>query len=180
MALVVGCATAFDIGTLSVTVGGNAMTKSTSTVEGTPYQTYIFTYANPPSGSQAIQVSWDSGGSDHRVLCGAVSFSGVNQSQIVDVSTVAYAGGGTIAPSLTTLTANAVLLGVVNDNGSGSYIGVPLSGQVVKVQNTDAGTNNYTLTISTRQATTTGSYSDSWNTFGGPTQESYIAIKPGP
>lgn len=177
--MMVGCATAFDVGTLSVTVGGNAMTKSTSTAEGTPYQTYIFYYPSPASGSQTIEVSWTSGGSDSRVLCGAVSYAGVSQSSPVEVSTGTYSGNGSITSTLTTLTANDALFGVLNDNGGSSQSGVPTAGQNV-IKFMPGSSNGFGLYISSRAATTAGSYSDSWTSHGGPVQESYIGIKRGP
>lgn len=177
--MVVGCATAFDVGTLSVTVGGNSMTKSTSTAEATPYQTYAFYYPNPSSGSQTIQVSWTSGGTDSRVLCGAVSFAGVNQAAPVEVSTGSYSGNGNVTATMTTLTANDALIGVVNDNGSSSQSGVPTAGQNV-IKFMPGSSNGFALYISYRAATTAGSYSDTWTSLGGPAQESYIGIKRGP
>lgn len=180
-AIIVGCATAFDVGTLAVTVGGNSMTRSTGTTDnGFPYQTQVFQYPNPPSGVQSISVSWTSGGSDHRVLCGALSYSGVSQASTIEVSTGAYSGNGDLTTTLTTITDDDVLIGVLNDNGSGTQTGSPTSGQTVQVYIGDVGVNNYSLYMSTRSVTTAGAYSDTWTGMGGPVQGSFVAIKPGP
>lgn len=181
-AIIVGCATAFDVGTLAVTVGGNSMTRSTGTLDssGLVYQTHVFKYANPSSGVQSISVSWTSGGSDHRVLCAAISYSGTNQASIIEVSTGAYSGNGDLTTTLTTLTDNDVLISVLNDNGAGTQTGSPTAGQTVQSYIGDVGVNNYSLYMSTRAVTTAGSYSDTWTGMGGPVQGSFVAIKPGP
>lgn len=175
----VGCATAFDVASISVTVGGNAMTKSSSTAEGTPYQTYSFYYVNPPSGSNTVQLSWTSGSTDSRLLCAAYSFSGTSQSTPIEVSTGSYSGNGSLTATLSTLTANDVLIGIVNDNGSSSQIGVPTGGQGI-IKYLPGSSNGFSLYVTSRTVTTAGSYSDTWTSLGGPAQQILFGIKRGP
>lgn len=178
--IMVGCSTAFDVGTVAATVGGNAMTRSTGTTDNSfPFQTHVFTYPNPSTGVNAISVSWTNGGSNSRMLCGSVSLAGVTASSPVEVSTGSYSGNGSVTATLTTVTDSDSLIGVVNDNGSSSQLGVPTAGQTA-ILYMPGTSNGFSLYISSRAAGTAGAHSDTWTSLGGPAQESYIAIKPGP
>lgn len=177
--LVVGCAYTAGRTITGVTIGGSALTQSTGTFEAAdPAGTFIFTYKNPPSGSQTLAVSWAGGSGDQGVDCGAISFSGVSQSNPIDVSTGSYTTGSTAAATLTTNGSNEYLIDILNDTGGG----INTAGGSQTAYNRVANISEGNMVVeSTQAATTAGTYSNSWSACDTHYHlQSMIAINPGP
>lgn len=164
-----------------VTVGGFTMTLSTSIFDatgGTNRAVQMFTYINPPSGSQSIVASFG-GGDSAGVECNALSFTGVNQSTPIDVSTANFhqPGGGSQAASLTTTIANDLILDVQCSDQDSSPI-VVAGGQTQQFQLKSAGGGNVTGS-SSKPAPTATSYTMTWTSIDTGIQAA-IAIRPAP
>lgn len=179
--MVLGCSTAF--GQISgITVGGNAMTLSTQAIGASdPNAAQIWTLIAPPTGSQSIVATFINS-SNNGVYCAATSFTGANQSTAVDVSTASFnsPGAGTQTATLTTLSANDMLLDVIEDRqGTGDTVG---GGQTAFGTFVNGGVHSGG--ISTKLVTAPGTYSMTWTTVnaggGGQVIQSVIAIKAAP
>ena len=178
--IVVGCGTGSGDNVTGITVGGAGMTLSTSSILNSLVRTFIYTLANPSSGAQTISVS-DVASHTSRLSCAAVSFSGAKQTSPVDssTSTVSYPGGGTITSTWNTTIANDVLIDVVADGGeTGTLVAGSLQAQ--KYQKGEPN-NYYVVGVSTKAATTAGSYTMTWTGASGANVcSSAVAIQPGP
>lgn len=175
--LAVGCGTYVADTVTGITVGGNAMTLQHITGMAGQVQAAIYTYINPPSGVQAIAVSASSGISN-RVKCGAISWTGVNQSVGVDISTgqINTVGAGVQASTITTTVANDILFDFVSDDNTGETIS-PSAGQAQQFHDDGSGP---TVFGSTMTATTAGNYRMGWSVVNTNSAQSVIAVKPGP
>lgn len=183
--LVVGCGSNSGNTVTGITVGGNAMTLSTnSTISGTSCNAgacnaVLYTYKNPPSGSQTISVAL-SAGSDNRFGCGAVSYSCVNQTTPIDTSTgtINSPGSGTNTITFTTTVANDALVDIINK----SVNGLPTagSGQTV-LWKQDLTSDSTSVASSSTTAVSPGSYSMTWTGIGSSqAQQLGLALKVAP
>lgn len=177
----IGCQNAFS--TISgITLNGSALTlqHTQTSPSGDPETTTMWSMVAPPSGSQSIVVSF-SGSSNNGCSCSATSFTGVNQSAPVDISSGAYntPGSGTNTVTFTTTVKNDMLMDSIVDR-QGSTNDIPGSGQTGF--NLFSGLGVMSGGISTKSATTAGSYSMTWTgtNSGGGNQvcQSAIAIVP--
>lgn len=176
--LALGCSTAFGV-ISGITINGTPLVLSTQAVINLdPNAASIWTLVAPPSGSQSIVVTW-AGSSNHGVYCAATSFTGVNQSSPIDVSTASFnsPGTGTQTATLTTITKNDMLFDAIEDRqGTGDTVG---GGQTAFGAFVDGVQSGGT---STKTSTNAGAYSMSWTTVnggaGGAVANVIIAIAP--
>lgn len=158
----------------SATVGGQAATSQTS-IAGTDGNCAIFTRTSPLTGAQTISVTDAGGGDKSHVMCTAVSFTGVNTSAPVDVSS-SSAGTGTPTVTRTTTQANTILFDVVGDlSGNGTMTATGGQTNQGAVQN---GIQGASEAASTKAAASAGSQTMSWTTSVGGWCQSMIAIAP--
>jgi hypothetical protein len=172
--LVVGCYSSRII--TSVSYAGISMSQL-RVDSGPAFLSYMFTLVNPASGSNAFSVAY-TGGDDTQVLCGATSFTGVNQSSPIDVSTGAYntPGGGAETVTWTTNIANDMLLDILAYNETANP--TPGASQTLQWRIVSSGQGVSGLG-STKPTTTPGSQTMTWTTTNTAVQ-SAVAIAPAP
>lgn len=170
-----------DFGIISgVTVNGSAMTRSAaeSNCGADPRETSFYTSINPPSGSQAIVATW-SGSSNHGMFCIAKSYTGVNQSSPIDISTGSFntPGSSTNTVTWTTTVNNDLLMDAASGaDATGATVIVAGSGQTAYGNFGDSAAG-YVGAISTKASTTAGSQTMQWTNITSGCQ-SAIAIAP--
>ena len=99
----------------SVTYNGSAMTlvRKDEYHQSASKSTGIYYLVNPASGAHTVQVTWE--GTIYKAVGGAVSFTGVDQTNPVNASAgTAGATGTALSTSITTTVANTMLFDVVN------------------------------------------------------------------
>ena len=99
----------------SVTYNGSAMTlvRKDEYHQSASKSTGIYYLANPAIGAHTVHVTWE--GTIYKAVCGAVSFTGVNQTNPINAHAgTAGATGTSLSTSITTTVANTMLFDVVN------------------------------------------------------------------
>jgi hypothetical protein len=181
--IVVGCGTedsASDIPT-SITVGSLTLAKSTSTsgtASGATNTCSIFQSTGPSTGAQTVTVNHPGGNGN--LQCGAVSFSGVTQTNAVDLSSTAIHEAGTPTSSTASLTTNVdndMLIDTVLTEFDNSMV---VGGGQTQQWNTRNPTQGAGTASSTKLTTTAGLYQMGWSDAGATNDwlHCVIAIKP--
>lgn len=179
MFVAVGCGSTAGDNVTAITVGGNAMTLSTSVPNTGTTGNSIWTYAGPASGSQNISATIDSGVTN-RTGCIAASWSGVKQSGTIDVSTATlnYPAAGSMSTStITTAGLNEALFDVVMDINND--VPAPTQSGQTAIVVAPKG-SSWVICASSRTAATAATYDMGWFVTQTPHSTSAIAIKPAP
>ncbi len=170
----VGCSFNNGDSATSITFGGQAMTLSTTTSKGN-YRTAIYKLQAPPTGTQTVAVNSTLGVKDDS-LCTAMSFTGANSSNAVDVSSGAIyvsGNGGVINTVVVTTGQNEILFdAMVDGNGDSPSVG---ANQTLRIF---TGNGSGEALFSTQPAATPGTYTQTYTGIQDVTMMSVIAIKP--
>lgn len=137
------------------------------------FHSELWYLVNPSTVSGSVVITMPAGGTS-RIRAGALCYSGVHQTTPIDAHNGANAATGHPSTSITTLTADAMLVDVVSVNTSG--IGTPGTGQTTRWDQTGTGQE---AGGSDELVTTATSYTQSW-TIGGGTggfTHSIVALK---
>lgn len=175
--IAVGCGNTAGDNVTAVTVGGNAMTLSTS-IANSGTAASVWTYIAPASGSQNISATIDSGVSN-RTGCIAASWTGVAQSVAVDMSTATYnyPAGSMSTSTLTTASLNEALFDVVMDINND--VPAPTQSNQTAIAVVPHG-SSWVVASSSRTLTTAATYDMGWYVTQNPHATGSIAIKPAP
>jgi protocatechuate 3,4-dioxygenase beta subunit len=130
----------------AATYNGVAMTQVGTALNGNGAQVYIYSMVNPPTGSRALAVTWDSALNQGAVI-GAITYAGVNQT--TPTGTFASATGTDAAPTVTVAgAAGRLMFGAVAgrttsaftvSGGTSLWSSMPFSGQTAGAAQSKAG-----------------------------------------
>lgn len=161
--------------TATCTVGGSSATQLTGSPISLGTSTlFTFWFDASSAGSQAIVVT---GSSAQYEAAAAASFSGVATGAPEALTTTTVTTSAAPSVSVTTLTANAMLVDVLGaDTGSGSVTAGSGQTRLLIVNHTGASANGGALGY--RSATTTGSYTDSYTITSEPWAMQMMSLAP--
>lgn len=157
-----------------ITVGGTSASLITAHSNGTSHSA-MYGLVAPGTGSQQISVSF-SGGDDSNLNCGAISFTGVDQANPIDVSTGTYANGQEfITIARDTTVAGAMLVDMVyrTSNSACTPDGSQTSQYVFPNSSQGVWSGG-----STKLAGAAGSQSMQWNVGWSAAILTWVALKP--
>lgn len=171
----VGCA-GLGVSVTAVTVGSQTLSRIRHDVVTSTNWSELWGSTHTLTGAQTISVT-PSAGNSGNLACGAVSFTGVSQTNAVDVSTGSTQNGTAQSVTWTTTNANEYLIDVLNNTNNTAPTVGSLQLSRWNVHNTTQGSYG---DGSTKAAPTAGSQTMSWTIATTNTAQSAAALNPGP
>lgn len=144
-----------------VTYNGVSMTQETTNLNNNRRE-YIFSLPNPASGSNTVSVDWS--GSSPEMAIMAISYTGVDQTDMVEATnTTTMNSGTTVSISVTSVSANAWIAAYgVSREARTWTVDSPATERGVS-----GGSGAVDSHYADRTTTTAGSYTVSWSISGG-------------
>ncbi len=163
-----------DTAVSNITYSGQSLTRIRfDEIVNTNRRSELWYLVNPPAGTANVIVTLDK---SEKIVLGAISFSGVHQSNPINTHNGATDALGTTEPSvnLTTTIDDAFIIDVV------STVDGPMTPTASQTERWDLARGQLAGSVSTKQTTTAGSYTMSWTNNGGTDQwaMSAAALRP--
>lgn len=156
----------------SVSYNGVAMNKETEiSYVGVNLKTSIWSLINPSVGTHDI-VATLSG--DSKVIGGAISFTGANQTDLINVVVISTSTGSVATQNITTITPNSIVVDTVTSVASDNQLPTVGTNQIER-WNIKLDVGSYHGIGSTEMATTTRVVEMSW-VFGGTPYHALAAV----